>query len=291
MKPRRFRQPMETTKHLYRSQLFRRAALRLASAYRFLLRARARDFTDNVCRRSCLVLAPHPDDETLGCGITIMRKLAAAKSVYVVIATDGRHSHHSAAITSSELAGIRRNEAVDACRVLGLDEGKVRFLDYEDQTLLGDLTSLTGQLHKLIVEIEPQEVYLPSAIDSNPDHRALNAAALTAIEETAVDVDVFEYPIWFWDPKAWIELDAHPLAMAWQLMTRPVRALFSLRPIFVRSDGYLARKRTAFAAHRSQATNLTGEKDWAIMDDETLGLLIREDELFFLRQRSKARHA
>lgn len=282
---------METAKRLYRSQLFRRASLRLAAAYRCLLRARASDITGTVGARSCLILAPHPDDETLGCGITIMRKVAAAKKVAIVVATDGRHSHNSAVIAPLDLAGIRRGEAVDACRVLGVDAGKVQFLDYEDQALLNDLPALTEKLRKLIVEIAPEEIYLPSAIDSNPDHRALNAAALTAVEQSGADVDLFEYPIWFWDPKAWIDMDAHPVAMAWQLITRPVCALFTLRPVFVRSEEFRTRKATAFASHRSQATNLTGEKDWAVMDDETLNLLIREDELFFVTRRSKAQHA
>lgn len=282
---------MEMIKHLYRSPQFRRMTLWLASVYRRLLRARARDFTDKVGHRSSLILAPHPDDETLGCGITIMRKIAAGRPVQVIIATDGRHSHHSAKISASELAAIRQREAIEACRVLGLGRDRIRFLEYEDQALLGDVAVVTGQLRQMIAEIGPQEIYLPSAIDSNPDHRALNAAALAAIEQTGAAVDIFEYPIWFWDPKAWIDIDASPIAMAWQLLTRPIRTLFALRPVFVRSEEFLARKRTAFAAHQSQATNLTGEKDWAVMDQQTLDLLIRDDELFFLRPHPKARNA
>ena len=281
---------MEIAKRLYRSQAFRRATLRLAAAYRCLLRARARDCTDMIAERSCLVLAPHPDDETLGCGITIMRKLAATRPVWVVVVTDGRHSHRSKMITPAELAGIRQQEAIDACRVLGLDADKVRFLGYEDQALLKDVPRLIGQLRAMIAEVAPQEIYVPSAIDSNPDHRALNAAALAAIEQSGADADVYEYPIWFWDPKAWVDMDAHPIAMAWQLLTRPVRTLFTLQPIYVRSDAYLARKRAAFAAHRSQATNLTGEPEWAVIDEATLNLLVRRDELFF-RRRARKEHA
>jgi LmbE family N-acetylglucosaminyl deacetylase len=282
---------METVKRLYRSRHFKRTALCLASAYRVLLRARARDVTDRIGGGPSLVLAPHPDDETLGCGVTIMRKLAADTPVWVVIATDGRHSHHSAKITAQALAGIRRGEAVEACRLLGVEAGNIRFLDYEDQSLSTSLAALADRLRALIAEIGPREVYIPSAIDSNPDHRALNAAALAAIGQTAADVEILEYPIWFWDPKAWVDIGSGPAAMAWQLATRPIAALFTLRPVFVRSGDYLARKRIAFAAHRSQATNLTGETNWAVMDDATLGLLIREDELFFRRRRPKAAHA
>src|SRR5690349_19075047 len=71
----------------------------LAVAARPLLLSRAEDVTSQAAARSCLVLAPHPDDETLGCGATIMRKRAAGTPVHVVIATDGRHS-----LASSELS-------------------------------------------------------------------------------------------------------------------------------------------------------------------------------------------
>ena len=58
----------------------------LAVIGRQLLLSRAEDMTPETATRSCLVLAPHPDDETLGCGATIMRKLAAGTSVQIVIA-------------------------------------------------------------------------------------------------------------------------------------------------------------------------------------------------------------
>src|SRR5271157_4034878 len=58
----------------------------LAVVGRPLLLARATDMTAQTTTRSCLILAPHPDDETLGCGATIMRKLSSGSSVQVVIA-------------------------------------------------------------------------------------------------------------------------------------------------------------------------------------------------------------
>lgn len=52
-----------------------------------LLLSIAEDVTSQTATRSCVVLAPHPDDETLGCGATITRKLVAGTPVMVVIAT------------------------------------------------------------------------------------------------------------------------------------------------------------------------------------------------------------
>ena len=57
---------------------------------RSALRTVARDETSTTGTRSALVLAPHPDDETLGCGATILRKVAAGTPVHVLVVTDGR---------------------------------------------------------------------------------------------------------------------------------------------------------------------------------------------------------
>jgi LmbE family N-acetylglucosaminyl deacetylase len=57
------------------------------SFFAFLL-SRAEDFTSQTATRSCLVLAPHPEDETLDCGATVLRKLAAGATVHVVTAAD-----------------------------------------------------------------------------------------------------------------------------------------------------------------------------------------------------------
>jgi len=54
----------------------------------------ARDDTATSAARSALVLAPHPDDETLGCGATILRKRAAGTPVHVLIVTDGEPTAH-----------------------------------------------------------------------------------------------------------------------------------------------------------------------------------------------------
>src|SRR5438270_6970368 len=92
----------------------------LAVVGRPLLLSRAEDVTSQTAARSCLVLAPHPDDETIGCGATIMRKLAAGTPVRVVIATDGRHSNHSSKLSADALVEIRKEETRRACAILGL---------------------------------------------------------------------------------------------------------------------------------------------------------------------------
>jgi GlcNAc-PI de-N-acetylase len=87
----------------------------LAIAGRPLLLSRANDMTSQTAIRSCLVLSPHPDDETLGCGATIMQKLAAGSLVHVAIATDGRYWPPNTNLSADALVQIREHEARRAC--------------------------------------------------------------------------------------------------------------------------------------------------------------------------------
>src|ERR1700761_6094021 len=80
-------------RHFLRWAVYPRFCDTLAVAGRPLLLWGAEDMTEQTEKRSCVVLAPHPDDETLGCAVTIMRKLAMGSRVHLLIATDGRHAH------------------------------------------------------------------------------------------------------------------------------------------------------------------------------------------------------
>lgn len=268
-------------RRLYYSTSFRTGTALLADDYAALLAARARDVTDRCLRRSCLVVAPHPDDETLGCGGTIAGKRAAGADVAVVVVTDGRHSHRSARITPGALAAIREEEARRACGALGVRADQVHFLRYEEGTLTGRRAELRAALDALLAAHRPEEVFVPSAIDRLEDHREVHAAAVHAAGRAPGRPDVYEYPIWMWDPQAWIDRDAPALRKAAQLVGRPPAALARLRPVHVAVGAALDAKRTAMAAYRSQLTNLTGEDTWATMDPRFLERFLDGRELFF----------
>ena len=72
-------------RHIYRDFLVRRC-LRRGTA-----------FDEAALRRPAFILAPHPDDETFGCGGTIARKLAAGATIHVIVMTDGSRVPASAA--------------------------------------------------------------------------------------------------------------------------------------------------------------------------------------------------
>src|SRR5579872_2311666 len=104
----------------------------LAVVMRPLLRHLGTDVTHDSARRSCVVIAPHPDDETLGAGATIMRKVDAGTPVHVVVATDGCKSPVG---DPSAVAALRARELAAAASVLGLGPGDVTRLPFVDAEL------------------------------------------------------------------------------------------------------------------------------------------------------------
>ncbi len=237
----------------------------LAVVGRPLLLARAKDMTSQTETRSCLVLAPHPDDETIGCGATIMRKLASGLPVHVVIATDGRHSHHSNKISAEELAEIRQHEVCRACAILGLPRADLTLLRFEDGRLGEHRPALRDRLNDILDAVNPAEVLGPSVLDAHPDHRILAELGRELVRGRRADQPaLYEYPVWFWDPRAW-----------------RVRDLLELRTRTVRTESFLGRKREALAAHRSQLTNLTGEANWATLPERFLRQFLQPEEVFF----------
>jgi LmbE family N-acetylglucosaminyl deacetylase len=128
-----------------------------------------------------LVVAPHPDDEAIACGGTIMRHIEAGDEVVIVIATDGRLA--GAAPTPDQVATLRRDEAFAAARLLGVErlewlglpEGS--WQQHELRTLLRDL----------LERHQPTMVYAPSRVDFHPEHLAVAQALAWALGTLAVE--------------------------------------------------------------------------------------------------------
>jgi LmbE family N-acetylglucosaminyl deacetylase len=200
------------------------------------------DVTDVVARRPCLVLAPHPDDETLGVGATIMRKVDAGTPVHLVIATDGSKSPVGNPV---EVTALRASELRAACDVLGLSEGDVTQLPFVDAELTGNEEALVAAIADIVAASRPADVLVTGEDDPHEDHAVLGAATRRALAGTAVRM--LTYPIWQFD--------------------RPTRLLRHLRrgrrPELVRTDIYRVRKRMAVAAYGSQM---------AARNDDTEGL-------------------
>ncbi|MFF3064973.1 PIG-L family deacetylase [Oerskovia sp. NPDC057915] len=228
------------------------------------------DLPDGVSH--LVVLAAHPDDESLGVGGLLARLARRGTPVTVVVATDGEASHpDSPTLTPARLAALRRRELVDAVDVVA-PGAVVLFLGLPD----GGLRERGGALHRrlcavltAVTEDEPGHRERGSVVlcapwrgDGHRDHRvAGEVAAAVAGEQGA---RLLEYPIWWWhwgDPSD-------------RTATEDMRALM-LTP------QERAAKRLALAAHRSQVEPLSPDpRDAATVGPEMLRHADRDIEVF-----------
>ena len=74
---------------------------------------------EHVVKGDLLVLAPHPDDEVIGCGGLIAAHRALGSAVYVVVMTDGGKGDPTGAAAGASYSELRRNEAREAARRIG----------------------------------------------------------------------------------------------------------------------------------------------------------------------------
>lgn len=112
-----------------------------------------------------VILAPHPDDETLGCGGTLLRHREAGDEVHVVCATDGRRSR-ALPVTSPAMARVRAAEAAAACAALDVH---LHWLGWPEGNW--DLEAGVGTLRAVLERLRPALIYAPSWLDFHPEHR------------------------------------------------------------------------------------------------------------------------
>jgi LmbE family N-acetylglucosaminyl deacetylase len=251
-------------------------------AWRLSLLRKGSDITEASKGRSCVVLAPHPDDETLACGATIARKRASNTPVHILIACNGGLSHKSAIISSNELVGIRARETRAATQALGVPEDDVVFLGIPDLEVPQNIDVLTDRLLGMVEEFRVDEVFAPSPLDGQPDHRNLGLAVRTLRRTGRLRCEVLEYPVWSWARGPWFSMGGTPRQRAWRLVADPISSLrLELAPQIVSSDGYVNTKKQAIAMYRSQMTNFTGERDWWSFDESFVNCFLGPYEIFF----------
>jgi len=184
-----------------------------------------------------VVLAAHPDDESLGAGGLLARAGRGGLDVVVVAATDGEASHpDSPTHTATQLARLRRVELRTALGAVA-PGAALHALGHPDGRLAEHEAELVARLVDLVGDGRRTLLVAPWRTDGHPDHEAAGRAAATAAARTGARL--LEYPIWFWH---WAE----PGADGWEL--------FRVLPL---DDAEHAAKQAAQAAHRSQVLPLS----------------------------------
>jgi LmbE family N-acetylglucosaminyl deacetylase len=143
-----------------------------------------------------VVVAPHPDDETLGLGATVAHLAASGVEVRVVSASDGGAAQPEASPAHrTHLETVRRGEQLRATEVLGVRPPTL--LGLPDGQLADHEDRLTDLLAAILEDVGPGTWCAATwRGDGHPDHETVGRAAAAACERTGVTL--LEYPVWMW---------------------------------------------------------------------------------------------
>lgn len=172
------------------------------------------DFADGPV----LVLAPHMDDEVIGCGGALRRHVLAGTGVTVAFLTDGSRgstefAEHAAQelavedpealVRARELVDRRKLESQRAAERLGVlgpeGRGELVFLDQPDGAL-EERPELTAQITALVERLRPRVIYVPSVLDTHEDHWAANLILAACLRSRPASnwssVVIRQYEVW-----------------------------------------------------------------------------------------------
>ena len=117
-----------------------------------------------------VVIAPHQDDESIGCGGTVLKHVKNGGRLEIIFCTHDSQS--------------RMDEAKQAARILG---SKINhFLQFDNKTLYKQTDLLSQSFTKLFLRIEPDIIFMPFAIDNHPTHVAISKAFLKAYKQIPI---------------------------------------------------------------------------------------------------------
>lgn len=232
--------------------------------------------------KRAVVFAPHPDDETLGCGGTIARKLSEGYDISVVFLTDGRHSLSEFGITSMptpfEMKRIRREDAMRSTRILGLREKDLVFLDFEDKTLRKHEKLVQKRVVEILIDTSPVEVFFPQAKEYNIDHRVTNIIVRRAIEKLSIHPIEYQYII------AW----KFPLYLLVHVLNQYTFYLLVSKVLesdlfYVDISKFLHLKQMAIEEYKSQTKVLSDEQKRPALKSSFWKRFLENKEKFFVK--------
>ncbi len=204
-----------------------------------------------------LVVAPHPDDESLGCGGAIALLGKFGLEVSILVLSDGTLSHpNSVKFPKEKLRELRENEITQAAEILGVRSGKITFLRYQDRSVpeqnSENFVPFVEKLKAFLTQENPQTIFVPWRRDPHPDHRAAFQIVDAAKTENH---RIIEYPIWLYELA---QSDDAPLETEVSVFRLDITSVAE-------------QKRQAIFAHRSQTTDL--------IDDDTEGFRLSSEIL------------
>lgn len=222
-----------------------------------------------------IVFAPHPDDETLGCGGTIAKKMSKGYEVLVVVMTDGKNSFAEllgiySDPTPEEVKEIRKEEIRKATSRLGVPERNLLFLDFEDGRLCDYEAVAEEKVADILSDYSPLQVFFPYFKDFNIDHKATNRVVRKAIEKQNLRTTKYQYSI------AQRYLRMGPKADSF---------LNSFRHNMINVDiaRFLDLKKAALNEYKSQITVVSSKQKEPLLSSTIVEMHLKAEEIFYQR--------
>ena len=203
-----------------------------------------------------VVLAPHPDDETLACGGLIAEARAGGRRVVVVFVSDGAGSHpNSAAYPPMRLKALREKEAKHACAELGVGMGDLLFLGLPDRSVPHNgavAERAIGTIVERVDKVAAGSLFVTWRHDPHCDHQASYRLA-REVQKHRPGMRLLEYVVW-------------GASLPPSTEVQPIKDGFRIYIGHV-----IEKKRRAIASYRSQITGL--------IDDDPDGFRMRPIDL------------
>lgn len=227
-----------------------------------------------------IIFAPHPDDETLGCGGVIAKHVREGHDVFVIYLTDGRYALKEIGEDSLDPILIRRYRKIDALKaaeILGVPKKNLFFLNIEDQNLRKHLNDTQRKVVKILKNISPHIVYIPQKFEYNIDHRLTYLVAKIALNELKLSPIEFQYAI------AW-KFPFNILANVLGIRLFGIFICKFLKSKLVRIDvsKFLPIKRKAIYAYKSQISFLFPNQKKVALRPSFLSKFLKNEEFFFV---------
>ena len=218
-----------------------------------------------------IVAAPHPDDETLGCGGLIALLTQAGLPVHVVTVSDGAASHPDSKEWPRErMAALRRAESDAALDALGVPTDARHRWEIADGAVprrgQDGHEALVARATALLDALGAKTLILPWRRDPHSDHKAVSAIFRAAAGQARLSPAQLEYPIW----SATRSLNGMPM--------RPHEG--RVRKIDI--SAVLERKRAAIDQHQSQLGRVvTDVPHGVVIDPDLRARMERNDEIYW----------
>jgi LmbE family N-acetylglucosaminyl deacetylase len=214
-----------------------------------------------------IILAPHPDDEVIGCGALIAASARAVRAPVIVYVTDGSGSHpNSRKFPRPALIALRQQEARLASKILGVASSRVHFLSVRDTAAPQggpELNAIAETIIETIKNYPNPVIFAPWINDPHGDHQSVSKMA--TLVSRILMARHLSYLVW-----GWTLPDDQPIEgeiAGWRFPVGRERQ----------------RKSRALHAYRSQISDLIDDDPAGFrLDSETLELMLSDDEAFLV---------